>query len=109
MSDATLVVKLRGVAAVRLDPAGGRFASPDAIEWLDAANALSCGWRPPIAIDQFTNWLEHLLPENGQLLHAWRRADDALREHGFLREASGPADILWGNCDLECPGDGQRG
>ena len=104
MSDATLVVKFRGVAAVRLDPAGGRFASPDAIEWLDAANALSCGWRPPIAIDQFTNWLEHLLPENGQLLHARRRADDALRTHGLPREASGPADILWGNCDLECPG-----
>lgn len=104
MSDATLVVKLGGVAAVRLDPAGGRFASPDAIEWLDGANGLSCGWRPPIAIDQFTNWLEHLLPENGRLLHARRRADDALRKHGFRREASGPADILWGNFDSECPG-----
>lgn len=104
MSDATLVVKVSGVAAVRLDPAGGRFAAPDAIEWLDAANVLSCGWRPPIAIDRFTNWLEHLLPENGQLLHARQRADDALRKHGFRREASGPADILWGNFDRECPG-----
>lgn len=104
MSDATLVVKLGGVAAVRLDPAGGRFAAPDAIEWLDAANALSCGWRPPISIDQFTNWLEHLLPENGRLLHVRQRANDALREHGIRREASGPADVLWGNFDCECPG-----
>lgn len=47
------------IAAVRLDPAGGRFASPDAIEWLDIAKGLSCGWRPPSpAIAQFTNWLE---------------------------------------------------
>lgn len=104
MSDATLLVHLHGVPAVRLDPAGGRFAPPDAIEWLSAANGLSCGWQPPIAIAEFTNWLEHLLPENGRLLHARRRADDALQKHGFKREASGPADILWGNFDSECPG-----
>ena len=104
MSVATLLVYLHGVPAVRLDPAGGRFASPDAIEWLAAANALSCGWRPPIAIHEFANWLEHLLPENGRLLQARRRANDALRKHGFLREASGSADILWGNFDSECPG-----
>ena len=104
VSDATLVVNIGGVPAVRLDPAGGRFAAPDAVEWLDAADALSCGWRPPIAVGELTNWLEHLLPENGRLLHARQRANAALREHGFMREASGPADVLWGNFDAECPG-----
>ena len=99
-----MVVNIGGVPAVRLDPAGGRFAAPDAVEWLDAADALSCGWRPPIAVGELTNWLEHLLPESGRLLHARRRADAALRKHGFMREAGGPADILWGNFDVECPG-----
>ena len=104
MSDAALVVNLGGVPALRLDPAGGRYAAPDAIEWLDAANSLSCGWRPPVTVYDLTNWLEHLLPENGRLLHAKRRADVALHKCGFKREASGPADILWGNFDIECPG-----
>ena len=103
-NSAALLVDLDGVPALRVDPAGGRFAPVDAVRWLGAADALSCGWRPPIAVYELTNWLEHLLPENGRLLHARRRADAALREHGFRREASGPADILWGNFDIECPG-----
>ena len=104
MSQARLIVRLWQAPALRLDPAGGRYASEDAADWLAAANGLSCGWQPPLAMFRLANWLDHLLPENGMRLALARAADAALRKHGIRREAAGAADVLWGNPGLECPG-----
>lgn len=104
MSQARLIVRLRQRPALRLDPAGGRYASEDAADWFAAANGLSCGWQPPLAMFRLANWLDHLLPENGMRLALARAADAALRKHGIRREAAGAADVLWGNPGLECPG-----
>lgn len=98
------MVRLRQTPALRLDPAGGRYAGEDAAEWLAAADGLSCGWQPPLDMFRLANWLDHLLPENGQRLALARAADAALQAHGIRREVAGAADVLWGNPGLECPG-----
>lgn len=104
MSEARLIVYLGQVPALRLDPAGGRYASEDAAEWLAAAGALSCGWQPPLDMARLANWLDHLLPENGQRQALAQTATAALERHGIRREAASAADVLWGNPGLECPG-----
>ena len=53
---------------------------------------------------RLSNWLEHALPENGLLGEARGRAADELMRQGVRRDPSGPADILWGNPGLDCPG-----
>ncbi len=62
-----LLVLIRGEPALRLNPAGGRHAGPDAAEWLIAGDRMSCGWNPPIDMFRLSNWLERALPENGCL------------------------------------------
>ena len=104
MSETRLIVRVGQAPALRLDPAGGRYASEDAAEWLAAANALSCGWQPPLDMVRLANWLDHLLPENGQRQPLAQTANAALERHGIRREALGAADILWGSPGLECPG-----
>ena len=100
-----LLVFVHGEPALRLNPAGGRFANDDAAEWLHAANRLSCGWNAPIDVFRLGNWLDHLLPENGMLVAARAQAAKVLLQHGVRREPSGAGDILWGNLGLfDCPG-----
>ena len=99
-----LLVLIRGEPALRLNPAGGRYAGPDAAEWLIAGDRMSSGWNPPIDMFRLSNWLEHALPENGLLGEARGRAADELMRQGVRRDPSGPADILWGNPGLDCPG-----
>ena len=99
-----LLVLVGGEPALRLNPAGGRYAGPDAAEWLVARDRMSCGWNPPIDMFRLSNWLEHALPENGLLGDARGRAADELMRHGVRRDPSGPADVLWGNPGLDCPG-----
>ena len=99
-----LILSVHGEPALRLNPAGGRFASDDAAEWLSAADRLSCGWNAPLDMFSLGHWLEHLLPEGGMLAAARTKAAETLLQHDVRREPSGAGDVLWGNPGPDCPG-----